>query len=60
MGQFTGLMRKMPDLERILKRLFTYSVKQKFVVMFSQNVSFQKLKELKLALKSFQESILAI
>jgi DNA mismatch repair ATPase MutS len=47
------MLKKLPDLERVLNRLYTYSIKKKFTAVYFQNVSFQKINELRSVLISF-------
>ncbi|TNV85716.1 hypothetical protein FGO68_gene17605 [Halteria grandinella] len=46
---------KMPDIERMMNKLFTYSVRQNVKAIYFENISFQKLKEFKMLLKNFKE-----
>lgn len=45
----------MPDLERIITKVFSYSVKNAVKAIYFENVSFSKLRELKQLLKHFRE-----
>ena len=38
---------KLPDIEKLLAKLYTYSVKHKVKAIYFENVSLQKLKEFK-------------
>lgn len=45
----------MPDIERMMNKLFTYSVRQNVRAIYFENISFQKLKEFKFLLRNFKE-----
>ena len=51
---FRAKASKLPDIERLLARMFTYSVKSKFKAVFFENVSLNKLKEFRALLKTFK------
>ena len=45
---------KMPDLERLLAKLYTYSVKHKVKAIYFENVTLNKLKEFRTLMKHFK------
>lgn len=52
---FRNNMAKMPDIERMMNKLFTYSVRQNVKAIYFENISFQKLKEFRHLLRNFKE-----
>ena len=54
-------MAKLPDIEKLLAKIFTYSVKHRVKAIYFEDVSLIKLKEFRTLLKTFRsvEDILA-
>lgn len=46
---------RLPDMERLQSKVFAYSVRNSVRAVFFENVSFQKLRELKSLLKHFRD-----
>ncbi len=51
---FRSKLGKLPDLERLLAKLYTYSVKHKVKAIYFENVSLNKLREFRQVLKHFK------
>ncbi len=51
---FRSKIGKLPDLERLLAKLYTYSVKHKVKAIYFENVSLNKLKEFRMVLRHFR------
>jgi DNA mismatch repair protein MSH6 len=51
---FRSKLAKLPDLERLLAKLYTYSVKHKVKAIYFENVSLNKLKEFRVVLRHFK------
>jgi len=51
---FRSKIGKLPDLERLLAKLYTYSVKHKVKAIYFENVSLNKLKEFRAVLRHFR------
>lgn len=51
---FRSKIGKLPDLEKLLSKLYTYSVKHKVKAIYFENVSLNKLKEFRLILRHFK------
>ena len=47
-------MGKQPDIEKLMAKIFTYSIKNKVKAVYFENVSLNKLKEFRLLLKTFK------
>lgn len=47
-------MNKLPDLEKLLAKIFTYSIKHSVKAIYFEDVSLQKMKEFRLLLNSFK------
>ena len=47
-------MSKLPDLEKLLAKIFTYSIKHSVKAIYFEDVSLQKMKEFRLLLNSFK------
>ena len=45
---------KLPDLEKLLAKIFTYSIKHSVKAIYFEDVSLQKMKEFRLLLNSFK------
>jgi DNA mismatch repair ATPase MutS len=45
---FRSKIAKLPDLEKLLAKLYTYSVKHKVKAIYFENVSLTKMKEFRL------------
>jgi len=54
MDVFRSKLGKLPDLERLLAKLYTYSVKHKVKAIYFENVSLNKLKEFRVLLRHFK------
>lgn len=52
---FRSRIAKLPDLEKLLARIFSYSIKHKVRAIYFEDVSLIKLKEFKTLLKTFKE-----
>ena len=52
---FRAQLVKLPDLERLLSKLFTYSVRDSVKAVSFQNIHHQKLREYKLLLQHFRD-----
>jgi len=52
--QFRSRVGKLPDLERLLAKIYTYSIKSKIKAIYFENVSLQKLKDFRTLLKTFK------
>ena len=54
-------MAKLPDIEKLLAKIFTYSIKHRVKAIYFEDVSLIKLKEFRTLLKTFRsvEDILA-
>lgn len=50
LDNFRTKLGKMPDLEKLIAKLYTYSVQHKVKAVYFENVSATKLKEFKAAL----------
>ncbi len=48
---FRSKIGKLPDLERLLAKLYTYSVKHKVKAIYFENVSLMKLKDFRIILR---------
>ena len=46
---------RLPDMERMQAKVFAYSVRNSIRAVFFENVSFQKLRELKSLLRNFHD-----
>jgi DNA mismatch repair ATPase MutS len=46
-------MGKLPDLEKMIARLYTYSIKSKIKAVYFENVSLNKLKEFRTLIRTF-------
>lgn len=44
----------MPDLEKLLAKIYTYSIRHKVKAIYFENVSLQKLKEFRILLRHFK------
>jgi hypothetical protein len=44
----------LPDLEKLIARIFTYSIKHKINAIYFEDVSLSKLKEFRLLLKTLK------
>lgn len=51
---FRSKIAKLPDLEKLLAKLYTYSVKHKVKAIYFENVSLNKLKEFRVILRHFK------
>jgi DNA mismatch repair ATPase MutS len=51
---FRSKISKLPDLEKLLAKLYTYSVKHKVKAIYFENVSLGKLKEFRQILRTFK------
>ncbi len=51
---FRSKVARLPDLEKLLAKLYTYSVKHKVKAIYFENVSLNKLKEFRVVLKHFK------
>lgn len=51
---FRSKIGRLPDLEKLLAKLYTYSVKHKVKAIYFENVSLNKLKEFRAVLKHFK------
>ena len=51
----SGGLRNIPDMERIITKVFTYSIKSSVKAIYFENVSFNKLREMKCLLKAFSQ-----
>jgi DNA mismatch repair protein MSH6 len=47
-------MRKLPDLEKLLAKIFTYSIKHRVKAIYFEDVSLIKMREFKTLLTSFK------
>jgi DNA mismatch repair protein MSH6 len=45
---------KMPDIEKLLAKIFTYSIKHRIKAIYFEDVSLNKMKEFRTLLKTFQ------
>jgi len=57
---FRERLSKVVDLEKILAKVFLYSVKQTYKAITFENIHIQKLKEFKTLLKTFRELMTTI
>jgi DNA mismatch repair ATPase MutS len=55
LDQFRLNIGRMPDIELLMNKLFTYSVRQNVRAIYFENISFQKLKEFRFLLRNFKE-----
>jgi len=51
---FRSKLGKLPDLEKLLAKLYTYSVKHKVKAIYFENVSLIKLREFRTVLRHFK------
>jgi len=51
---FRSKISKLPDLEKLLAKLYTYSVQHKVKAIYFENVSLAKLKEFRQILRTFK------
>jgi DNA mismatch repair protein MSH6 len=51
---FRSKIAKLPDLEKLLAKLYTYSVKHKVKAIYFENVSLIKLREFRVILRQFK------
>ena len=51
---FRSKIAKIPDLEKLLAKLYTYSVKHKVKAIYFENVSLIKLREFRVILRHFK------
>jgi len=51
---FRSKIAKLPDLEKLLAKLYTYSVKHKVKAIYFENVSLIKLREFRIVLRHFK------
>lgn len=49
-------MGKLPDLEKLLARIFTYSVKHRVKAIYFEDVSLIKMREFRTLLKTFRRT----
>ena len=47
-------MKKLPDLEKLLAKIFTYSIKHSIKAIYFEDVSLQKMKEFRTLLNVFK------
>lgn len=52
---FRAKIAKIPDLEKLLAKIFTYSIKHKVKAIYFEDVSLIKLKEFRQLLKLFKQ-----
>jgi len=45
----------MPDIERMMNKIFTYSIRSNVKAIYFENISFNKLKEFRFLLRNFRE-----
>lgn len=46
-------LNKLPDLEKLMAKIFTYSIKHKVKAIYFENVSLTKMREFRTLLNSF-------
>lgn len=46
-------LRSMPDMERLLAKIFTYSIKHRIKAIYFEDVSLKKLTEFRVLLQTF-------
>ena len=51
---FRSKLGKVPDLEKMLAKLYTYSIKHKVKAIYFENVALNKLKDFRTVLRSFK------
>jgi hypothetical protein len=47
-------MGKLPDVEKLLAKIFTYSIKHRVKAIYFEDVSLNKMKEFRTLLKTFR------
>ena len=55
-GAMRTRLGKLPDVEKLLAKIFTYSIKQRIKAIYFEDVSLKKLQEFRQLLKIFAQS----
>lgn len=51
---FRSKVAKLPDLEKLLAKIYTYSIKHRVKAIYFENVSLMKLREFRILIKNFK------
>lgn len=54
--QVRAKLGKMPDIEKLLAKIFTYSIKHRIKAIYFEDVSLSKMKEFRTLLKTFKRT----